>query len=408
MQAHREEDRWGIRHALGVYHPGVMTLLLLMLSAALAAPHEAEVGRLDAEMTRLAQKELWAGVDRKYRQLLELKRAVIPPRLHLLGAQAAHALHDVGNTYLRAERAIAGDVTDMAIIEDASRWMAEVRAHYGPVSIELSVAYPDEVDLIALDGAGFTPRVRNATTFVREELQRERRYTGFLPLGRYRIGDTVLEIYGEDVNYFVRFPKNAARTAPEPEAAPSVEAPPDRTVSLAVRGGGWQADRWDDHVQQVRSALYGVDGVLEVEAIQPEAPWIVVLPDLDNLATYDLTPAEVGGALRTGLDITRMVETDTYIAFPPGTTDVQAVAKTVVKTLPIGDTPQLIQVVDVATIRRPLTGPYPVPPNVSGEAGFRFEVKLKGGSDALDGLVPAVSDGPLTPLGLTLEAPEAP
>lgn len=382
-------------------------LLPLLFNVATASPHEAEVKRLDTEMTRLAQKDLWSGVDRKYRELLELKRAEIPPRVHLLGAQAAQALYDVGATHQRAEAALAAAGADLEIIEKASRWLSEVEVGYSPITVELSVAYPAQVELVPLDLPAFAPpRIRGAIEHAGTRLAEDRRFEGFLPKGRYRIGDTVFEVFGEDLQAFIRPPKDLPATEEAPSSPEPTVAVPERTVDLAVRGGGWEADDWQELADRARAALYQVDGVLSVDTVQPQDPWIVVVPDLETLDTWSLTTSQLAGALRTGLDVARMVVTEEHIAFPPGTTDVQAVGRTVVTFVPGGETPTPVQVVDVATIRRPLTGPYLVPRDTSPLAEHRLVVRAR--ADVVEKLLPALSDDAFTPLELTLEATAAP
>ena len=65
---------------------------------------KAERRRLSQEMKKLAKRSQWVGVDMKYRQMLELKKADPSFRDHYLGAQAASNIGNVGAAYKRAKK----------------------------------------------------------------------------------------------------------------------------------------------------------------------------------------------------------------------------------------------------------------------------------------------------------------
>lgn len=384
-------------------------VITLLLATALAGPSDAEVKRLDHEMTRLAQKGTWKGVDRKYAELELLKKVEIPGRLHLLGAQAARHLGDMTAAHDRATRALSADPLDTELVDEASRWLADFLVNYGEVAIELSVAFVGAPRLVALDGAAFDPKVQQAMTLVEERLQRDRKFRGFIPLGRYRVGDTGFDVYGGPcVDVFVKPAKEELVASAGPAALPG-EGPPDRLVTLAVRGGGWNADAWDALAGQVRDTLYGVDGVMAVDAFQPESHWVYARLQPEMITRYDLDLVQLAGTLQLALDVTKVVAAEEGIAFPPGTVDAAKAAGTVVAFEPGGEgPPRPVKLSEVASIHQPATGPFPMPRDTGAIADYRFEIRVRGGSEALAHLMPALEAvEPLADLGLTLEGQEA-
>jgi hypothetical protein len=387
----------------------LLALLHLLLVSPTHAAGEAELNRLSAEMARLAQKSAWAGVERKYAELLLLKRVEIPGSLHMLAAHAARERGDAVAAYERATRAKEADPNDLEMVEEASRWRNEFLILYGKVAIDLSVAFKGEPRIEALDGAGFDPTVRTALARADDALRADRSFVGYLPIGRYRLGDTRFDIVGAELEkVFVKPARPTARTT-EPTPLPD-ERPPDRLLTLAVRGSGWQADSWPTVAGAVRDALYTVDGVLTVDAFQPDAHWVVVRPSPEALVELDVSLADLAGTVKRSLDVRRVVATDTAFAFPPGTTEAAAVAPVIVgfRATDDGD-PVPVTLASVATIQQPATGPFPMPSDSGPVAAHRFEVKVRGGSDAVEHLLPAIArvDG-ADALRITLEAQEVP
>ncbi len=369
-------------------------MILLFLFHAWAGTAQAEVQRLDQEMAHLAQRAIWKGVDRKYRQLMELKGAKVPGRLHLLGAQAARQLGDLGAAHERAQRALEADPSDGETVEEASRWLADFLVNYGEVRIVLAPDFTGRPTITSIDGFGFDPRLRQVLASAEAELASTRRYEGFIPLGRYRIGSTRFDIFG------------GPRVDVVAEPAPA-DVAGERVVTLAVRGGGWPAERWPALVAAVQDALRDVEGIVEVVAHQPNGSWLVVEFDEAALEQHGLELLEVASTVQLALD-GKLVVVDRVLAFPPGEVEREQVERTVVGFAP-SDPPQPIRLGAVATVSHRPTGPFPVPPDRGPVADYRFDVTVRGGSAALDALLPAVEAvADLRPLGLKLEVPVDP
>lgn len=382
----------------------ITTLLLFLGPFAHAGPNDAEALRLSDEIVRLAQKTAWTGVERKYGELESLKKVEVSGHVHLLGAQAARQRGDVAAAYVRAQRALQVDPSDQEVVDEASRWLADFLVNYGQVEIQLSVGFKGEPTVQALDGAGFNPKIRQSMAVVETHLVRDRHYAGFLPLGRYRIGQTDFDIYGgPKVEVFVKPVKGAPPVdQPAPEPLPA-ERPPDRIVTLAVRGGGWSADTWDAVSPALRDALYDVDGVLTVDLFQPSDPWVLIEPDAKRLEAFGLDLVTMASKLQAATDNHRLVTTDDALAYPPGTVEALSISKAVLTTQNDAG-PLDVHLEDLATIRAVRTGPFPVPRDTSELALHRIEVKVRGDSDAATALLSTLTavEG-AEALGLKLE-----
>lgn len=143
------------------------------------AQRQAEAHRLQEEMSKLAQRNAWSGVDRSYRKLMKLKKVKIKPEAHTLGAQAARNEGDVSAYMKRLQRAGAAGKDELAAAKRA----------YGRVVIkrqrkrELKPAT-----------APFDPTHRKVIEKAAARIKKKGRYKGWLPVGRYTIGPNRFEV----------------------------------------------------------------------------------------------------------------------------------------------------------------------------------------------------------------------
>ncbi|MCB9679548.1 MAG: hypothetical protein H6737_30865 [Alphaproteobacteria bacterium] len=362
-----------------------MLLLLSVLVAppALAAPNprEAEALRLTEEITRLSEKTAWAGVERKYEQLLELKNVDVNSFTHLQAAHAAQARGDIATANVRANRAIKAAKSDPDTLEKASAWVADFLVNYGEVQIELSVAYRGDAIVESRDPV-FAPKVRAILGFATERLAADRTFTGYLPIGRYKVGDETFDVDGSSVKVFVKPVKDAPvtqATAPEPPLG-------ERVVVLAARGGGWAAASWSDTASRIRDALYEADGVLAVDVKGPDTPWVVVRPNVDAMSSRGLTMVGLAERVRAALPDAQVVFSADELAVSPGVS-APAVAAVVV----VDATPEI-------------PAPAPPPPETpegSPVAPEGSPVAPEGSPNTPGGPPPEGSAGPATPEGST-------
>jgi len=166
----------------------LLLLLLLSLNSALAqsSGHErlAEYERLSQEMTRLASRNAWEGVERAYQDLLE---TAIPPTAeeYHLGAQAAAKLGDVSST--RARLVLALEVLDSQEFRD---WIHAIDSNYGPVSLK---GDPGRVEL-SVEQMPFDPGKAAAIAFAQTQIAETGSFEGLLPGGTFQFGQMSLKV----------------------------------------------------------------------------------------------------------------------------------------------------------------------------------------------------------------------
>ncbi|MDG1481945.1 MAG: hypothetical protein P8R54_20305 [Myxococcota bacterium] len=207
-------------------------LLLCLFGVLWAAPAAAqdavviaEQERLQKELQTLISREAWDGVERIYQQLIELESSgvMVTYAEHMLGAQAAQQRGDVVATRVRLEAALAQWSTDLA-----RNWLADINTNFGQVTItplrgRAAVA-------ISVDDMPFEQERRLAIDFAQQQLDSEQSFEGYLPTGRYRIGEQSFTVVSGR-----RALVEASRSVPAPTAAAASRE--DRLVSGRLRAG---------------------------------------------------------------------------------------------------------------------------------------------------------------------------
>ena len=161
-----------------------MLLLLTTLTAAAQSDEvrEAEHVRLSETMRRLAGRNAWEGVDRRYRQLDELA-LVLSYDDHYIGAQAAWALGDADSARMRLERALTIGADD-----GVKQWLAEIHHNYTTVQLSGSGA-------LTIAEVPFAADQRAALAYAEVQLGEESMFIGMLPNGRYTFGEHAFELF---------------------------------------------------------------------------------------------------------------------------------------------------------------------------------------------------------------------
>lgn len=143
----------------------------------------AEARRLSGELSTLARRQAWRGVDRTYRALVQ-GGAALELQDHLLGADAARALGDLATCRARL----------LAAVAHRADWVALERLH----------AFDSQHTAVNLHGtaleataAAFAPEHREALAFARTALARDGRFAGYLPQGRYRLDGVAWDLAAE-------------------------------------------------------------------------------------------------------------------------------------------------------------------------------------------------------------------
>ncbi len=137
---------------------------------------EAEHARLSDEIEKLANRQVWTGVERKFR---DLERLDSDPTLDDLvyGATAARELGDVQHSYERLKAAAR-----MGASKEIVDWLWDIDNNYG--SVELLTVPSRSADLI-VDEMPFDPNQRKAVEAAQESARRDGIFVGMLPKGDY-------------------------------------------------------------------------------------------------------------------------------------------------------------------------------------------------------------------------------
>ncbi|HHO50213.1 MAG TPA: hypothetical protein ENK18_04900 [Deltaproteobacteria bacterium] len=169
-------------------------LVGLLCGSGLASGPEviAERERLRQEMTLLAQRNAWGGIERKFQKLEALGGT---PKLddYMLGARAALTVGDVLTAIDRLERGIDGLGTHEGR-QQATELLAELHRRYGYVNI---LVFRSSAPPLERPDMPFASEEKVAIDFARKRLRRDRRYLGMLPIGTYVLEDTRFTIKGD-------------------------------------------------------------------------------------------------------------------------------------------------------------------------------------------------------------------
>lgn len=167
-------------------------VLLLALAAPAAQAQDpqataAEVRRLGEEMSRLASRNAWVGVESAWDKLVEMGAEPTAEQA-LLAAQAARSVGDTAATLerLRLADELGADVDDQ---------LAEITSAYGPVRLYArqgtATLAPSEVP--------FQPDRKASQDFAAKRLLEDGTFEGWVPAGVYDVAGTRLVVVAGDV-----------------------------------------------------------------------------------------------------------------------------------------------------------------------------------------------------------------
>jgi hypothetical protein len=151
---------------------------------------KAEHVRLAEEMTRLAKRGHWRGVDRSYRIMENLQRKEVTLTLddHYLAAQAARELGNVTLVYRRLLRA-----REVQSSTDAENWIGDIMRQYGEVELIIPERYKGEANL-AVAVMPLQPDQRSTIGMAQQRITEGRSYNGLLPAGDYTFGPNTFTV----------------------------------------------------------------------------------------------------------------------------------------------------------------------------------------------------------------------
>ncbi len=146
------------------------------MSAAELAATKAEVDRLSGEIKTLASRQVWGGVERKYRQALALG-LVVPGDVHLIAAYSARDRGDLIAVYDRLTRA-AGHAASKEVVD----WLWDLDHNFGRVTLK---ADRKRTAALTADMMPLDPNRRQAVEAAILQAKAAGKFKGLLPRGSY-------------------------------------------------------------------------------------------------------------------------------------------------------------------------------------------------------------------------------
>ena len=195
---------------------GTVTTSALLVPV-VAEASEAEKLRLEEEMYRLAERNAWAGVERKYEELMALKGVDIPFDDHFLGAQSARKMGKTWQVYERLQRALQLDTENVEIKDE----LAAIDRNFGRIDIQ---GDPRRRPVLSRANMPFAPDQRQSIEYAIEVVAGSGSFYGMLPAGDYTVGyDSFTVVAGQDFQV-VEVSKKKPKT-PKGEKPPEGEEP---------------------------------------------------------------------------------------------------------------------------------------------------------------------------------------
>lgn len=145
--------------------------------APITPEQRAEAERLSDDLEKLAKRQVWSGVEKKYNELVATGVEVALDD-HLYGAYAARELGDVESAYERLQAA-ARKGGSKEIVD----WLWDIDHNYGAVS--LSMVPPRSCEL-AVAEMPLDPNQRKAVEAAMRAATSDCAYEGMLPRGAYQ------------------------------------------------------------------------------------------------------------------------------------------------------------------------------------------------------------------------------
>lgn len=145
---------------------------------------KAEHRRLSEDMEKKAQKNIWAGVERSFQELLALQKSgeVLTYEDWLLGAQAARGLGDMAACKDRLTQALGVEAN-----AESQAWLDEINANYVPVT--LKSPNKEATATLTIEAMLFATDQRLAVEVAQKTLAETREFSGLLPVGNYTFTD---------------------------------------------------------------------------------------------------------------------------------------------------------------------------------------------------------------------------
>lgn len=144
-----------------------------------APPSEAaraEMQRLSGEIRTLGRRQIWAGVERKYKLLMG-GEVPAPPDVHLIAAYSARERGDLLSVHNRLLRAASGEANE-AVVD----WLYDLDHNFGRVELK---ADRKGTAVLTANEMPLDPNRRKAVMAAIEACKDDGRFDGLLPRGSY-------------------------------------------------------------------------------------------------------------------------------------------------------------------------------------------------------------------------------
>ena len=172
--------------------------LLIGLTSSAWAIEDPEAQRLQVELQRLTVRAAWKGVERTYLRMVALDVELVPST-HVMGAQSARMSGEL--TVCMERLALAGQLDAVGEQEeearsDAAKQLEHMRQRYGKVEVKVGKG---RLPALVRFEMPFAPEERDLIVAARDEVRKNREYTGLLPVGVYMIDGDRFEVVNTDV-----------------------------------------------------------------------------------------------------------------------------------------------------------------------------------------------------------------
>jgi hypothetical protein len=192
---------------------------------------EAERVRLNEEMENLSSRDQWVAVERKYQQILKLKKVELHYEDHMLGAQAAKNMGDLSLAYERVLAALAIEARP-----EGEQWKVEIESAYAKVRLKTEKKSAPAKLVVAQ--MPFIPEQQDAIRRATKLLESTGRFEGLLPYGEYSVGEEKFTVIKSEsvLSMSLYVDPNSAIALAEKEES-NANQPPEKTSSVAM--GPW-------------------------------------------------------------------------------------------------------------------------------------------------------------------------
>lgn len=196
-------------------------------SPPVTAETRAEAERLSDDLEKLAERQVWPGVEHKYEDLAALG-VPLQQRDYLYGAYAARELGDVAAAYDRLQAAAR-----MGGSKEIVDWLWDIDHSYG--NVDLLMVPPRSTELTC-DEMPLDPNQRKAVEAAMRATKATGTYRGLLPQGNYTFGGVAFQAE-PGVSVRIEVNPRVRKKGPADPVIRYPQAPPTQGGTTSGAGG---------------------------------------------------------------------------------------------------------------------------------------------------------------------------